>query len=63
MAKKIILYSLVGLSILTALASVIAYFVLKTEKPWMAFYLACCGGVLVFNLLAVSFFIHKNFKK
>ncbi|MDR2809759.1 MAG: hypothetical protein LBB84_04275 [Tannerellaceae bacterium] len=63
MTKKIILYILVGLSVLTVLASIVVYYVLKTEKPWMAFYFACCGGVLVFNLLAISFFIHKNFKK
>jgi uncharacterized membrane protein YeaQ/YmgE (transglycosylase-associated protein family) len=62
MTKKIILYALVGLSILTALASAIACFVLKPERPWMAFFVACCGAMLVLNLLAAAFFIHKNFR-
>jgi hypothetical protein len=57
-----ILYILVGLTCLTALATVVAYFVLKNERPWMAFYIACCGGILVLNLLATTFFIHKNFR-
>jgi hypothetical protein len=61
--KKILLYICIGLSVAIALASIIAYVVLKVEKPWMAFYFACCGGVLVLNLLIISFFIHKNFKK
>ncbi|MDR2119145.1 MAG: hypothetical protein LBP25_06395 [Tannerellaceae bacterium] len=63
MKKKTILYILAGLGILTALASVTAYFVLRTERPWMAFYFACCGGVLVFNLLLIALLIHKNFKR
>ncbi|MDR1936930.1 MAG: hypothetical protein LBQ73_00345 [Tannerellaceae bacterium] len=62
MKKKIIIYILIGLAVITALASVIVYFVLNTEKPWMAFYFACCGGVLVFNFLLSAFLINKNFK-
>jgi hypothetical protein len=28
----------------------------------MAFYMACCGGLLVFNFLLSIFLIHKNVK-
>ncbi|MDR1937482.1 MAG: hypothetical protein LBQ73_03145 [Tannerellaceae bacterium] len=62
MKKKIIIRILLLLAILTALASVIVYFVLNPEKPWLAFYFACCGGVLVFNFLLSALLINKNFK-
>lgn len=63
MNKKTLSRILIGLSIITAVASVITYFVLKTDRPWMAFYLACCGGVLVFNFLISLFLVNKNLKK
>jgi zinc transporter ZupT len=62
MKKKIILKILAGLSILAALATVITYFVLRTDRPWMAFYFACCGGIIVVNLLITLFLVNKNFK-
>jgi hypothetical protein len=62
MKKKIIIRILAGLAILTAIASVVVYFVLKGEKPWTAFYFICCGGVLVFNFLLSIFLINRNFK-
>lgn len=62
MKKKMILGILAGLSILTALASLITYFVLRPDRPWMAFYFACCGGILVVNLLIALFLVNKNFK-
>ncbi|WP_455638306.1 hypothetical protein [Parabacteroides sp.] len=63
MNKKTLTRVLVGLIIITAIASVITYFVLKPDRPWMAFYLACCGGVLVFNFLISLFLVNKNLKK
>lgn len=63
MNKKTLSRVLIGLSIITAVASVITYFVLKSDRPWMAFYLACCGGVLVFNFLISLFLVNKNLKK
>ena len=54
---------LIGLSVITAVATLITYFVMKPEKPWLAFYVACCGGVLVFNFLISLFLVNKNFKK
>lgn len=63
MNKKTLSRVLIGLSIITAVASVITYFVLEPDRPWMAFYLACCGGVLVFNFLISLFLVNKNLKK
>ncbi|MDR1555588.1 MAG: hypothetical protein LBS88_00980 [Tannerellaceae bacterium] len=62
MKKKITIRVLAGLSVFVALASVVLYFVLRTEKPWMAFYFACCGGILVVNLLIILFLVNRNFK-
>ena len=63
MSKKTLTRILIGLIILTAVGFTIAYFVLKGERPWLAFFVACCGGVLVFNFLISLFFVNKNFKK
>jgi hypothetical protein len=62
MKKKIIMRVLGGLAILTAVAAVVVYFVLKDEKPWMAFYFICCGGILVFNFLLSIFLVNRNIK-
>lgn len=62
MKKKILIRVLACLAILMAIASVTAYFILRNDKPWMAFYMACCGGLLVFNFLLSIFLIHKNVK-
>ena len=63
MNKKTLTRILLALSALTAVATLIAYFVLDPEKPWLAFYVGCCGGVLVFNFLISLFLVNKNFKK
>ena len=63
MNKKTLTRVLIGLIILTAVGFSIAYFVLKGEKPWLAFFVACCGGVLVLNFVISLFFVNKNFKK
>ena len=55
MNKKTLTRVLFGLIAITIVATVIAYFVIKPDRPWMAFYVACCGGVLVFNFLTVSY--------
>lgn len=62
MNRKIVTRVLVGLISLTLVATVIAYFIFKPDRPWMAFFVACCGGVLVFNFLLSLFFIHRNQK-
>ena len=63
MNKKTLTRVLLGLIAITTVATVIAYFVIKPDPPWMAFYLACCGGVLVFNFLISLFLVNKNLKK
>ncbi|MGM9760452.1 MAG: hypothetical protein ACI30I_10150 [Parabacteroides sp.] len=63
MNKKTLTRILYGLIVLTAVAATIAYFAIKPTKPWLAFYIACCGGVLVFNFLLSLFLVIKNFKK
>lgn len=63
MNKKTLTRVLFGLIAATIVATVIAYFVIRPERPWMAFYVACCGGVLVFNFLISLFLVNKNLKK
>ena len=63
MNKKTLTRVLLGLIAITTVATVIAYFVIKPDRPWMAFYVACCGGVLVFNFLISLFPVNKNLKK
>ena len=63
MNKKTSTRVLLGLIAITTVATVIAYFVIKPDRPWMAFYVACCGGVLVLNFLISLFLVNKNLKK
>ena len=63
MNKKTLTRVLLGLIAITTVSTVIAYFVIKPDRPWMAFYVACCGGVLVFNFLISLFLVNKNLKK
>ncbi|WP_075965101.1 hypothetical protein [Parabacteroides massiliensis] len=63
MNKKTLTRVLSGLIAITIVATVIAYFLIKPDRPWMAFYVACCGGVLVFNFLISLFLVNKNLKK
>ena len=63
MNKKTLTRVLFGLIAITIVATVIAYFVIKPDRPWMAFYVACCGGVLVVNFLISLFLVNKNLKK
>lgn len=51
-----------GITMLIGLAAVTAYFVIKPEKPWMAFYILCAGGVIIVNCLVSLFLINKNLK-
>ena len=63
MNKNTLTRVLSGLIAITIVATVIAYFLIKPDRPWMAFYVACCGGVLVFNFLISLFLVNKNLKK
>ena len=61
--KQLILHIIYVLMAILTIASAIAYLVLVKDREWMAFYVACCGGVLVINLIIIAFFVHKNFKE
>ena len=63
MNKKTLTRVLLGLIAITTVATVIAYFVIKPDRPWMAFYVACCGGVRVLNFMIYLFVGNKNLKK
>lgn len=62
MKKKLITRILLVLIGLTIVASIIAYFIFEREKPLLAFFIACCGGVLVLNFGLSLFLVQKNFK-
>ncbi|MDR1602874.1 MAG: hypothetical protein LBS42_10660 [Tannerella sp.] len=60
--KNIIQRTILIMMALIAIAAGVSYFVLEREKPWMAFYVACCGGVLIINLVIILIFVRKNIK-
>ena len=61
MKKKIILILLIIIALILLTATIL-YFRNNPEKPWLAFYIACCAGVLVVNLIATVFLVNKNYK-
>ena len=60
--KQIILRIIYVLIASIAIASLIAYFVLVRDREWLAFYVACCGGLLIVNLFIIIVFVRKNVK-
>jgi hypothetical protein len=60
--KKIFTIILLSLIAITIIGTAISYFILNEEKPWIAFFILCCGGLLVVNFLVSLFLIRKNFK-
>lgn len=62
MKKKLITRILLVLIACTVLATIIAYFIYQGEKPMLAFFIACSGGVLVVNFAFTLFLVRKNFK-
>jgi len=60
--RTIILRIIYVLIAVIAIAGVISYFILVKDKEWLAFYLACCEGVLIVNLIIMIIFVRKNFK-
>jgi len=60
--KHTILRVIYVLMALIAVASIIAYFILVKDREWMAFFVACCGGLMIINLIILVFFLRKNFK-
>jgi len=62
MRRTTVIKVLLVIIALIVIATVIAYFVYAKEEPWKAFYIACCGGVLVVNLILSIIFVSKNFR-
>jgi hypothetical protein len=63
MTKKAIIQRIIFImTALIAVAAGVSYFIFRHEKPWTAFYVACCGGVLIINLIIMLIFVRKNFK-
>lgn len=61
--KKIIIYVLAVLIGIAALGSVIAYFILQPDKPFLALFVAGMGGIIVVNLGLILFFVNKNLRQ
>ena len=61
MKQKIIVIILILIALIV-ISAVIAYLIFQNEKPWLAFYIACCAGVLIVNLFIVVIFVNKNLK-
>ncbi|MDR0348107.1 MAG: hypothetical protein LBH90_01265 [Tannerella sp.] len=61
MRKKIIRVLLIVI-MLILIATVVVYFIFRKEREWLAFYMACGGGVLIVNLILSVIFVDKNFR-
>ena len=61
--KRKIIWILLILIALTVISAGVLYHFYEPDKPWLAFYIACCAGVLVVNLGAIIFLVNKNFKE
>jgi intracellular septation protein A len=62
MDKKKVLRILLFIAVFILAATVVVYFVYEPVNEWLAFYIVCCGGILVVNLIISVIFINKNFK-
>ena len=60
--RQIILRVIYVLMAIIAITSVITYFVIARDREWLAFYVACCGGLLIVNLIIITVFVRKNLK-
>jgi zinc transporter ZupT len=62
MNRKKVLRVLLFVVVFILIATIIAYYIYKPVNEWLAFYIACCGGVFIVNLVVSMIFIGKNFK-
>ncbi|MDR1380251.1 MAG: hypothetical protein LBJ47_02105 [Tannerella sp.] len=62
MKKKKVLHVLLFVVVFILITTIVAYFAYKPVNEWLAFYIACCGGVLVVNLVISMIFVNKNFR-
>lgn len=61
--KKLFTIVILTLIAIIAVASVVLYVVYAAEKPWIAFFMACGGGLLIVNLLFSLLLVKKNFRE
>ena len=61
--RTVILRTLAVLMGLITIGTAVAYSLLRPDREWLAFYVACCGGVLVVNLSLMMVFAAKNIRK
>jgi hypothetical protein len=62
MKRRLVLRIILIIMAVVVIASTVAYFWFKAQKPWLAFFIACSGGVLLANLIIIGIFVAKNFK-
>ena len=62
MKRTKIIKALLIVILLIIIATVVAYFIYGRNTIWLGFYIACCGGVIVVNLILSIIFVNKNFK-
>jgi zinc transporter ZupT len=62
MNKKNVIRVLLLLVAGILVTTIIAYYIYAPANEWLAFYIACSGGVLIVNLIISAIFVHKNFK-
>ena len=63
MNKKTLTRVLLGLIAITTVATVIAYFVIKPDRPWMAFYVDLLRRCTCFQFSDIFILVNKNLKK
>ncbi|MDR1115376.1 MAG: hypothetical protein LBL33_04390 [Tannerella sp.] len=62
MNKKKVIKVLLFIIMFVIIATIVAYFIYEPINEWLAFYIACSGGVLSVNLIISIIFVNKNFK-
>jgi hypothetical protein len=60
--RRILQQVIFTLMALTGAGCLIAWFMMRHDRPWLAFYVACCGGVMLVNLAFLLIFVRKNVK-
>ena len=59
--RKVIKIQLI-IMLVIIIGFVIAYFIIKDEKPVYAAYLLGCCGLIVINVLISIYYVYKNFR-
>ena len=62
MRRTKIIKVLLAVILFIIIATGVAYFIYGRDKAWLGFYIVCCGGVLVVNIILSIIFVSKNFR-